>query len=254
MNAISPTRLQCYKDCPLKFKNKYVDKKIGKRKSEKAERGSIVHRWIDEYILNHSIPSFSPPEFSEEAKKKVVQFLDSCIDSGSKSSSVYFSSEFKISVNENFSFVPFDPSENTKYRGIIDFIYVDLKKKKGVVVDWKTGKATPEAFQLEFYAFLLFNLKPLYGIDFQYYFYYLDRKRGEEFKRIEVRSMKEIGDEIRGLEGEIDGKFFSAKPSFKCLYCDFNMDCPFKAEKKKSGIFKKELGLSVLSLDWLRSK
>src|SRR3989304_5295441 len=230
MTPYSPSSLLLFRNCPRQYKVNYIEKR--KRKSSpQMERGSLVHRWIQEYVVQGKKPGYSVEDFDEKKQDRLTQFLFPLAPH------LFVSSEWKVGLDREKKFIDFD-SPLCYLRGVIDFIAGDKERKHGILIDWKTGKSVAEVFQIEVYSWILYCLLPSFS--FSFFFFYVDRKRGEDVKEIVVRKPEEIGQDIeeisQGIEKETEWK---GKTSFRCAFCEQKEECEeykSKGENKLSSL------------------
>lgn len=132
-------------------------------------------------------------------------------------------------------------SAGVAVHGVIDFIAVHDQSQQVILMDWKTGKSTPENFQLEIYYYVASLLWPTYDISVWYYM--IDRKRSEKERQVIPRPQQEIREEMQSLLNGIENeKEWPARPDWKCRFCDYRDKCPAGAEKEEI-----QIGTSALS-------
>lgn len=135
--ALSWSRLSDYRQCPLKFKLKYLEKNDKFKEDESASphlvRGSNVHAALENYVvqmtsggaLEVKITSLPEVEAAKPFADRFIQNYEQVIP------------ETQIAVNPNWQRIEWF-SRYAYYRVIYDLIAINPSDV--VIVDWKTGK------------------------------------------------------------------------------------------------------------------
>jgi hypothetical protein len=182
--AISPTSFKLFMDCPRKYKACYIEKLYKFEGNKYTERGDIVHKLMEnevKYILHEN---WGKPTWPDDLKtvrpfaKQAIRDLDIpyFMNAGWK-----ITTEKEAAVDETGNTVGW--WESSYLRSRIDLFMISPDYKKGIIVDWKTGKTRGNDSQL---AINILTLSPKertceeYGVAFVY----LDLKE-VDFKMIE---------------------------------------------------------------------
>ncbi|MFH1656209.1 MAG: PD-(D/E)XK nuclease family protein [Candidatus Nealsonbacteria bacterium] len=99
------------------------------------------------------------------------------------------------------------------------------------IIDFKTGKAKKDNFQLEFYK-LLAEMNFDKKVDLVTFYYFKDKKiENYNFSNITKDEIKnKVLEKIKEI---VNTKEFSPNPNFLCNYCDFQEVCPDWKNKHK---------------------
>jgi hypothetical protein len=239
MSHYSPSQLTLFSQCKRKYQYQYLIHPDQKRKtSPQLERGSLVHKWIEEYLSSDHLPSFSPADLDEKKKERLVSFLDK-LKEEKESGRCNYQTELKLGFDSELKLVEFD-SERVYFRGICDFVITFPEKKACSILDWKTGKNyQADSLQMKSYIFMFSNLFP----DWIYrgFYYYIDRVRDDPLTMIECTNARE--DVLSCLSAIKNEKDFNGTPGFYCSYCDWKDECP---EQKQGGDLVSMGGMNVL--------
>lgn len=245
--ALSPSRAIDFKQCPLKYRLRAIDK-IPEPPSRAAVRGTLVHSVLEDlfglpaaerdpvHADELIIPAWtrlleSRPEASElVADEELEVFLTEVRDL----LAVYFRLEDPTGFEPESleAFVEAELPDGTPLRGIVDRIDRSPTGERHVI-DYKTGKSpapdreTRALFQLKFYALVILRtlgtaptaLRLMYLADEQTLTYEPDAEELLRFERIvsalwvAIESATKTGD-------------FPPSKSWMCKYCDFKPLCP----------------------------
>jgi putative RecB family exonuclease len=248
--ALSPSRAADFKQCPLLYRFRAIDR-LPEPTSQAQLRGSVVHAALEEL---YSLPA---PERVPDA---AISLLDSAADRvlaadpelaagiSDEQRSVLLA-EAKALLSGYYRLedpTRFDPqsceqrievelADGTLLRGFIDRIDVAATGELRVV-DYKTGKAPPEAralaefkamFQMKFYAVALLRsrgvlatrLRLLYLADEQILDYSPDLDELLRFEKTLIAIWRAI--QSAGATGD-----FRASPSRLCNWCAHQSHCP----------------------------
>jgi putative RecB family exonuclease len=248
--ALSPSRAADFKQCPLLYRFRAIDR-LPEPTSQAQLRGSVVHAALEEL---YSLPA---PERVPDA---AISLLDSAADRvlaadpelaagiSDEQRSVLLA-EAKALLSGYYRLedpTRFDPqsceqrievelADGTLLRGFIDRIDVAATGELRVV-DYKTGKAPPEAralaefkamFQMKFYAVALLRsrgvlatrLRLLYLADEQILDYSPDLDELLCFEKTLIAIWRAI--QSAGATGD-----FRASPSRLCNWCAHQSHCP----------------------------
>ncbi|MFB7723837.1 MULTISPECIES: RecB family exonuclease [unclassified Nocardia] len=245
--ALSPSRAMDFKQCPLKYRLRAIDK-IPEAPARVAVRGTLVHAVLEalfglpapERDLAHAGDLIAPawtrllesrPETVDLiAEEELPGFLAEAYDLVR----VYFNLEDPTAFEPQSleAFIETDLPDGTPLRGFVDRID---RSPDGLlhVIDYKTGRSpSPERetralFQLKFYALVLMRtlgaapaeLRLMYLADEQTLSYEPDAEELLRFERIVSALWQAI--ESASKTGD-----FPPSRSWLCQYCDFKPLCP----------------------------
>lgn len=212
------SRYSDYKQCPLKFKLKHIDK-IKEPPNDAMARGGAIHKLAEDYIKG--IGRALPPEL----KKFKVEFK-------------VLRKQFKKSVNgmsveDNWSFTK-DWGKTTWNDWINCCVRIKLdcaveSNNVMIISDWKTGKFRPEMYldyfeQLELYALAALLLHP-HVTEVRPRLVYLDEgtiypTEPLIFTQADVPKLKKIW--AGRTKAMLNDTKFAPKPNSKCCWCFFS--------------------------------
>ncbi len=126
MTAKSYTQVSSYEKCPKQYSFRYVERiKVDRVKSPAAERGTIIHQSIEDY-MNGKATHVHPEIASYE------EWLGDLKKDGAKS-------ELSFCLNDMWEPVDWNSPEGY-IRGYIDLIYDDYAGDGLILYEFKTGK------------------------------------------------------------------------------------------------------------------
>lgn len=129
--AKSYTQYSMYKDCPRKYKLRYLDKVPDTRpKQAGAVRGTNIHDHIEHYFDG------TEPNLPAQVAPKLKQELFTI------KNNYEVRPEEKFCFNKNWELVDWD-AEDGMLRGVIDLIYL-LDEKTVKIEEWKSGRIYPD--------------------------------------------------------------------------------------------------------------
>lgn len=136
MIALSWSRLSDYKQCPLKFKLKYLDKnpmfKEDMTKSPHLVRGTNVHKKLEDYVIQRTVPGHEVKITSLPEVESTKPFIDRFIDNYTT-----VIPETQIAIDINWQRCEWF-SRDAYYRAIYDLMAIRLEDIQ--IIDYKTGK------------------------------------------------------------------------------------------------------------------
>nr|WP_296767387.1 RecB family exonuclease [Rhodococcus sp. (in: high G+C Gram-positive bacteria)] len=245
--ALSPSRANDFKQCPLLYRFRAVDR-IPEKSTTAQVRGTVVHAALEAL---YGMPSSARD--SDRAVDLVDPAWDRVIDESPEVEALFTSEEKKSLLDQARALVTgyydmedptrFDPesceqrveielADGTPLRGFIDRI--DVAPNGMIrVVDYKTGKAPREfteakaLFQMKFYALVVMRmrgivpsqLKLMYLADKQSLTYTPDEGELVRFERMLSAIWKAIL--VAGESGD-----FQPKRGKLCSWCDHQSLCP----------------------------
>lgn len=218
----SLSKIQCFEQCPLKYRLKYIDKVETERNSA-CKKGSSVHHIFENLDI---LETFRNPE-NEDALKVVDKFLESDIGKEFMPIIKDAQKEVKIGLNKGEgTLVPCDYSRNCLFGGIIDLL------NGNHILDYKTGKAKTynqqDWTQLTWYAIWLFLASDYEEVKITYIYVEHNTENTKILKRSDLNSMM-----VDMLSRFKNVKQFEENPtdkhckSYLCDWCDCKKHCPF---------------------------
>lgn len=247
---MSPSRAADFKQCPLLYRFRAIDR-LPEPSSAAQVRGSVVHAALEQlYALPAAdrLPETAATLVSPAWDRLVAEqpSLDSDIEPGMRAelleqARTLLSGYYRLEDPTRFDpqsceqRVEVELADGTLLRGFVDRIDVAPTGEMRVV-DYKTGKAPPEAralaefkamFQMKFYAVALLRsrgvlptrLRLLYLADQQVLDYTPDLEELERFEKTLMAIWRAI--QSAGATGD-----FRPSPSRLCNWCAHQAHCP----------------------------
>ena len=222
----SYSKLSCFKECPYKYKLKYIDHiSTPFNDSPVFEKGRYIHS-----ILEHwpSVPEFSFlfPEVQSK-KDDYLSQIQTVITTQKNikfllSEEVCLRREYTFYLDSNFKEVP--TKDESLYNGVID--YVGRFNKSLLLVDWKSGQTQNSASfdQLEFYSLWAFNkFNKINRVNC-----FLMFVEQNKFKNLTIqkKDQEKIQDKYKSMIEKINTTDqFLKNRSSKCEWCPYQLDC-----------------------------
>ena len=211
----SLSKIQCFEQCPLKYRLKYIDK-VETERNIACKRGSSVHHIFENLDI---LETFRNPE-NEDALKVVDNFLNSEVGKSLLPIIKNAQKEVKIGLNKGEgTLVPSKYSRNCLFGGIIDLL------NGNHILDYKTGKSKAydeqDWSQLNWYAIWLFLASDYEEIKITYIYVEHNTENTKILKRSDLNSMM-----IDMLSRFKNVKQFEEHPtdkqckSYLCEWCD----------------------------------
>ncbi len=244
----SYSRLNTFKQCPLKFKYRYIDKIIPQIKIIESHLGSTVHstlEWIYTQVKNNRIPTidetiiYYSTKWEENYKpemvivKKLLTARD-YFNNGIRFILDYYTKNHPFDDNtlelEKRIIIDLDELGEYKLQGFIDRLVHNLEKGEYEVHDYKTANNLPRQeevdnnTQLPLYAIAI---KELFGEDKEvlliwHYLAYnkkiYSRRNNEQLKQLR----KETLELIKKIESTTE---FPANKTILCDWCEYRDVC-----------------------------
>ncbi len=223
----SHSRLNCFSQCPEKFKYKYVRKeKVPVIPQKHFEKGRYIHSLMESYpepLAKQPNFSLSSDQDIKEYNKIVVRFLKDNENvkkllknpASNKEQAFYLNDDYDVQSKKKGSLLT----------GFVD--YCVQNGKSGLIIDWKTGKVSKikkeTDDQTKLYALWFFQNFDVEEIECWYY--YIDHNEVTKIKysKDEVQSMvSHFKDKINTIEETTE---FELRPSYLCNYCDYQKLC-----------------------------
>ncbi len=249
MKVYSHSRLNTFKQCPLKYKYKYIDKKIPDIKQTiESHLGRVVHytlEWIYNNAKENKIPaideiiSFYTENWQENYSEDILIVKERL----TKNDYFNIGVEFLVSYyNENYPFqdgtlecekeiiIKLDEDGEYKIRGFIDRLVYNFETGEYEIHDYKTANNLPqkEAIdndrQLALYAIAV---KEMFGHEkeVRLIWHYLAHNKKIDSTRTNEQ-LEELKRETLELIKEIETtKDFPHNKSVLCDWCEFRPSC-----------------------------
>lgn len=229
----SVSKIQCFEQCPLKFKLKYIDK-VEVERSNALKRGSNVHAIFENLGKTGGTPA-NPEELSV-----VEKFLGSEVGKELLPVILKAQKEVRIGLKKaEGGLEPCEYSSKALFGGIIDLLYNNR------ILDYKTGKAKSyneqDWTQLTWYAIWLFLKTDYESIDISYIYV---EHNVINTKTLYRKDLKELIESM--LRRFVALKKFTDNPtqehrvSWLCDYCDCKAHCPFHVDNALKTLNKVE--------------
>jgi CRISPR/Cas system-associated exonuclease Cas4 (RecB family) len=225
--ALSFSRLSDYEQCPLKFKQKYIEKSYPDDSNNPAfAKGNAIHKQLEDYVVYLS----STDKDNKPSMTTVTQAVTPMIDKLYTASNGNIFPEKQIAVDQNWEACTwFDPPHVVKYRAIIDCL-VFLNDEELLIIDWKSGKVREyedgPTTQLKLTAVILFSLYPkIETITSSYMFVEHKKTVSVKFSRDQLEDMRAAFDDAHKTVNLATD--FPHKKNRYCNWC-LSTDCPIK--------------------------
>ena len=224
--ALSYSRLSDYEQCPLKFKQKYIDKSYPDDSDNPAfVKGNQIHKQLEDYVVWKGADDGAKPTLSTHTLK-----ASQLVDSLHTACNGRIFPEKQIAVDHNWELCDwFDKPDVVKYRAIIDCL-VFFGNTEILAIDWKSGKVreyedSPTS-QLRLTSTILFNLYPkVQTITTAYVFVEHTKTVKVKFERPELEALQKPFDKAYiQVQEETEWK---PKKNQWCNWCK-TPDCPIK--------------------------
>lgn len=232
----SVSKIECFEQCPLKFKLIYIDKVKVKSKQFHLQKGRTWHKLIELKLLN-KIKEYKHGNYSEYTLQELNKDLAKIKKLFSSEQFNYFKNfvnilteqYFNIDKNFNCSFSKINNNDDVLLRGYIDFLGYNINEKLEIV-DWKTGgksfenilKFPKSTFQLEVYQYAVSKIFNNFKKINSNYFY-VEHDLVIENENINLDNIKNIIiEKINKIE---NATFFNKIETPLCGWCDFIHIC-----------------------------
>jgi putative RecB family exonuclease len=270
--ALSPSRASDFRQCPLMFRLRVVDK-LSEEPSPAATLGTLVHAALErlydfpaaertEHAARSLLPQLWEQMLAEEPSLATLHADDAAtvawLADGAARIDTYFTLENpqRLEPHSREELVEFQLEDGPLLRGVID--RVDVAPDGSIrIVDYKTGRkpksqfGTQATFQMRFYALLVERLRGRRPSLLQL-LYLRDggtlvlHPTDEDLARVEIE-IRDLWDEIRAVAIAGD---FRPRRSALCGWCSFQAHCPeFGGEPPAFDAAKVELALGIAPRD-----
>lgn len=255
--VFSYSKLEVFKNCPLQYKYKYIDKKVTQDTSIALELGSLCHYVLEQkgymvannekvdYDLLNNLLFQGTKETDEKTKDELLgvsklkkKYFDTWYEADNASGATY---DDKIKLFEE---VLRDEMENTEWKptyfekpfefvwdnkviikGFIDRI--DTKDGEFKTIDYKTSKKIYEqnklstSLQFGIYALAILNEFNKLPIESEYRFILINDRQFALTKGWENRLIKALDKLFESIETSDKKNLYIPKPSPLCHWCNF---------------------------------
>jgi CRISPR/Cas system-associated exonuclease Cas4 (RecB family) len=227
--ALSFSRLSDYEQCPLKFKQKYIDKSYPDDSNNPAfAKGNALHKQMEDYVnwLRSTDRNPEDKPIMTTVTQAAVPMVESLYDHCNGN----LFPEKQLAVDQDwFPCDWYDKPHKVKYRAIIDCMAF-VNSEELLVIDWKSGKVRPyedgPTTQLKLTAVILFNLYPkIQRITSSYMFLEHKKTVKKTFHREDLEAMQTPFDEAHLIINTVEE--FPHKKNQYCNWC-LSTDCPIK--------------------------
>lgn len=189
----SPTKLDCFANCPKQFYEKYVSKRFAESEADKTPEqlwGTWAHKQFEDRLaVNTPLP------------KELADHEPFMVELASLAG--VLNTEQKVALDKRALPCAFF-DRDAWVRMVIDVIIVNRSRAR--VVDYKTGKPHSKFKQLKLYALYAFSHYPAVDLVACEYYWTKDGSRtGEVYRR----------DQVESLWGEFLGDLKQYKQAFK---------------------------------------
>jgi RecB family exonuclease len=229
----SVSKIECFEQCPMKFKFIYIDKIKVKSKQYHLQKGKTWHKLIELKLFNkikeyknHNYLEYTIKEFYKDLPKIKKLFKSDNFKYFYNYKNIICEQYFVIDKDLNCYFTDI-PKENILLKGYID--YIGYNDNKLDIIDWKTGGKSKESilkypksfFQLNIYQYVcskIFNNK---NIKSGYFYIEHDLLVKNENFNLNITEESFL-DKIDKIE---NAKFFNKNESALCYWCDYRTIC-----------------------------
>ena len=226
--AFSPSSISTFRDCPRKFKLT-KDKVIVWQETPSKQRGTLVHKYMEEQIKGVENPSVCPDGVNVYYTQDLINRFKPYREP--KPDRQLFL-EHEMCVNDKWKSCGwFD--DDVMIRSRADLLVLDIVNRHALVGDFKTGKIYPGMdLQLRTYALMCYVLYGMLHITWE--LYYLDQgqtKSGTiEMTENDYSSCQDVLDIMTNAINCVNtGGFFPASKNIFCKFCSVYHDknwCP----------------------------
>jgi ATP-dependent helicase/DNAse subunit B len=230
----SYTKLDTFKQCPFKYKLKYINKlKENLDDNLNIQKGSLVHLLLERKINGDTDPN--DPELVELLVKLAKEDTMKILKSVKKfiNGDFFTALDFSNGIAEQHFYLDSELKPCSKpeafFTGKID--YIEDKEDYTLIVDWKTGKKTLKEIQLykaddlQLMIYALWALQKFIDHDtIQAMLYYVETDVPDE-KLFTKDDLPAIKDRVMSAIEEIrSAKTFKRNSGPLCDYCNFFAD------------------------------
>ena len=232
------SKVSVHKQCPRKFRYKYLDKiKIKHTPQLHLERGLLLHLFMEHGIdydkykddWQYQKCKLLTTEVKGECEDIYNNFISSETGKWHKSLKTLFN-ELPIALDNKLQPAEFDHDygrgeKDNLFQGFIDNVSVLEEKDLCVITDWKSGKISEKIKwdQLLYYAIYMFSVIPQDNILLVLSYLEHKEKRFQLLKREDLNKYKKaLINEIKNVENDND---FNKNVTGLCKYCDYEDIC-----------------------------
>lgn len=215
--VMSPSGLQTFRQCPLKFHGTYIDKSIPWKDSPSKARGTQVHAALERAVNRgwDEMPMIDS-QFDAGYARQVVNGLR-----GFSKDEFYLRTEKELAITKDGKQCDWW-APDAFLRAKADVVLVSYDKSRYVILgDWKTGKIWDrDAFQLRVEALLCHII---YGVSqVKYAYWYVDQ--GEtvddeiDFSR-GLADVQDVFETMNELRLSLKTNYFAPRRNKFCRWC-----------------------------------
>lgn len=257
LQVFSYSKLEVFKNCPLQYRYKYIEKKYSQDTSIALELGSLCHYVLEQkgrmiaagrnvnYDRLNDILLDGVSEVDEKTKEKLLgvnqlkrKYFDVWHETDNASGASY---EDKIKI---FNQVLHNDMEDTNWKPVyfempFEFVWdnkviikgfidrIDVKESQYRTIDYKTSKKVYEqsklatSLQFGIYALAILNEFGVLPTESIYRFILIDDEQYALTKGWEKRLIKALNKVFGDIETSEKKKIFVPKPSPLCHWCNF---------------------------------
>lgn len=257
LQVFSYSKLEVFKNCPLQYRYKYIEKKYSQDTSIALELGSLCHYVLEQkgrmiaagrnvnYDRLNDILLDGVSEVDEKTKEKLLgvnqlkrKYFDVWHETDNASGASY---EDKIKI---FNQVLHSDMEDTNWKPVyfempFEFVWdnkviikgfidrIDVKESQYRTIDYKTSKKVYEqsklatSLQFGIYALAILNEFGVLPTESIYRFILIDDEQYALTKGWEKRLIKALNKVFGDIETSEKKKIFVPKPSPLCHWCNF---------------------------------
>lgn len=255
--VFSYSKIEVFKNCPLQYRYKYIDKKYSQDTSIALELGSLCHYVLEQkgrmivagqninYDRLNDILLDGVSEVDEKTKETLLgvrqlkrKYFEVWHEADNASGASY---EDKIKI---FNQVLHNDMEDTEWKPVyfempFEFVWdnkviikgfidrIDVKENQYRTIDYKTSKKVYEqsklatSLQFGIYALAILNEFGVLPIESIYRFILIDEEQYALTKGWEKRLIKALDKVFGDIEASENKKVFVPKPSPLCHWCNF---------------------------------
>jgi RecB family exonuclease len=222
------SKISVFNQCPFKFELSYIKKIKCFSYSEALEKGSYVHKLLEDYVKKEKT-SFNFNLLDENKQKEAYAIFENTLPylENKMKAAVKTETEldFKISIlKDKDKYIPYSVNERklSLFLGSIDLVLYEYDKI--TVIDWKTGKVPekPNSLQMLMYVIAIFALTRVDTVDTIFYYVEHSVEKPFTFFRKDLQKLiKKLLEKIHAIEVE---KEFNRKESPLCNFCDYRKE------------------------------
>lgn len=214
--AFSFSRLTSFEECPKKFHEISVSKRVKDPGNQYSEYGDFVHKAFAKYMRDGKALPLTLRQYEKLLRPIRAAPGEKVI-------------EQQIALNQNYEQVEWY-AKDTFVRVISDL--TQLNGSKGILWDWKTGKPKDDFLQLKLSGAVTFLLaEELEEVTLAYLWLKTKSVAAIKMKRDECTGVwSEILPRVQRYQVAHEQLDFPARPGYYCKYCPVK-SCPYNESK-----------------------